>query len=232
MALAALYVKTSLKKDKIGKPQKVNTSINILWGYAASLGYQVEEIYHDVSKAGISRAERNRLIAECEQYNALFLTCAFHLNRTTRQFFSISNELEDKGLEIHTMDHGVISVTDNIPTLESLKVATYYCHLSMTDSVHDYTGIQNEVFQMYIRKETSWTVIDQYIDRLDQRKVTEQYELEKMIANKDKYDIILVSDFGNLSWDTSRFFNAREQLGKDIYSLEEGLLPFRKGIIV
>ena len=202
----------------------------MLWGYAASLGYEVEGLYHDISKAGISRNERNRLLNECENYDALFLSCAYHLNRTTRQFFTLINELGNKGIKISTIDHGVISVTDNVPTSESLNVATYYCHLATTDSVHDYTGIQNEVFRMYISKETSWNVIDQYIDRMDQRKVTEQYELQKLIANGNKYDLILVSDFGNLCWDTSRFFNIREQLQLDIYSLQEGFLEYKRKI--
>lgn len=225
---AALYVKTSLKKNSIGKPQKINASVNKLWGFAAQSGYQVEGLYHDVSEAGISRTERQKLFSECEQYDALFLGCAFHLNRTTRQYFALMWELEKKGLEIHSMDHGLLTLTNNIPISKHLKVATYYSHINSELNGHNYCDIQNEVFRLYIRKETSWTLVDQYIDKIDKKVVTEQRELQRLIDKKDDYDLILVTDFGNLSWDTSRFFNIRDKVGKPIYSLEEGYLPFER----
>ncbi len=223
---AALYLKTCLKKNQIGKPQRVNASVNVLWGFAASSGYEVEGLYHDISEAGMSRTERQMLLEQCDQYDALFLSCAFHLSRTTRQYFALMKELEAKGLEIHSKDHGILSVSNAIPIEKPLRVATYYSHIISDINGHKYSDIQNQVFSLYIKKETPWILVDQYIDKLDEKKVTKQTELLKLIENKDKYDIIIVSDFGNLCWDTSRFFNIRKELAKDIYSLEEGILKF------
>ena len=58
----------------------------------------------------------------------------------------------------------------------------------------------------------------------------EQVQMMKLLDNKDKYDLLLVHDLNDMHWRTANFCKIREILGKDIYSLKEGFLKYRKSL--
>lgn len=54
---------------------------------------------------------------------------------------------------------------------------------------------------------------------------------DKLIKNKDNYDLLLVHNLNDVHWRTANFCKVREQLHLDIYSLQEGFLKYNKEMI-
>ena len=80
---------------------------------------------------------------------------------------------------------------------------------------------------MFVEKKTQWVIKNQYFDERLYRNGGGQKELYDLIANKDLYDLILVRNLDDIYWHTARFCKIREMLKKDIYSLQDGFLPYR-----
>ena len=71
-----------------------------------------------------------------------------------------------------------------------------------------------------------WKITDQFSDMTLHQRDGEQHELQKLIANRDKYDLLLVQNLNDIHWRTSNFCRIREALELDIYSLQDGYLEF------
>ena len=86
--------------------------------------------------------------------------------------------------------------------------------------------VQDDIFKLFVRNKTKWTIIDQYFDVSERQVDGEQTELQKLIANRDKYDLILVHTLNEVHWRTAKFCKIREKLKLDIYTLQEGYLKY------
>ena len=140
---------------------------------------------------------------------------------------SILQDLREKGLRIYTPTNGIF-IWEDSPLKDHLRVATYTCHFGSADEMKAVIPVKNDILRLFIAKETAWILIDQYFDKSLRQRDGEQVQLMKLLHNKDKYDLLLVHDLNDIHWRTANFCKIRERLGKDIYSLKEGFLKFRK----
>ena len=90
--------------------------------------------------------------------------------------------------------------------------------------------VRNDIFTLFTSKKTNWTVLDQYSDESLHQKDCEQIQMKELIANRDKYDLLLVHNLNDVHWRTANFCKIREQLQLDIYSLQEGFLKYRRNL--
>ena len=223
---AAIYHFTdkSIRRPKICRDQ-----LKALEEYAASVGFVVADIYCDRSLRRYERTEFDRFLSCCSQYDALITKDYYHISKNTGKCMSIMQDLRNKGLKILTPVNGVF-IWEDSPLKDPLRVVTYTCHLGTPDEIREVITVKNDIFRLFIDKETSWTLTDQYYDKSARQRDGEQVQMMKLLDNKDKYDLLLVHDLNDVHWRTANFCKIRELLGKDIYSLKEGFLKYRKSL--
>ncbi len=226
MKKAAIYHFTnkSMQRPKIYRDQLLS-----LEEFAVSIGYEVADIYCDMSLKRNERTEFDRFLSSCSQYDALITKDYYHIAENTGKCMSIMKDLRNKGLKIFTPVNGVF-IWEDTPFKDPLRVVTYTCHFGTEHEMKEIIPVKNDILRLYVEKETSWTLIDQYFDKSARQIDGEQVQLMKLIDNKDKYDLLLVHNFNDIHWRTSNFCKIRETLGKDIYSLQEGYLKYRKSL--
>lgn len=222
--LAAIYHFTDESKKR---PKIYRDQLDALKNYARSIGFNVADIYCDMSLKRCERIEFNKFLENCDQYNALITKDYYHISKNTLTAISIMQELRDKGVKIYTIENGNFS-WENAPLDKALKIATYCCRFGSKSELHEIISVQNDILTLFAQKKTEWTVVDQYFDESSQQNNGEQPELIKLLENRDKYDLLLVHNLGDVHWRTANFFKIRERLQLDIYSLQEGFLQYRK----
>ncbi len=193
--------------------------------FAKSRGFEVAEVFCDKSLLRYQRTEFDRFMSECNQFDALIVKDFYHLSKNTMKSMSILKQLRDKGLEVHTPDNGSF-VWSTAPFEKSLKVATYTCHLATPKEMEEVFQLRQDIFKVFTEKKTDWIITDQFADMTLHQRDGEQHELQKLIANRDKYDLLLVQNLNDIHWRTSNFCRIREALELDIYSLQDGYLEF------
>jgi superfamily II DNA or RNA helicase len=87
---------------------------------------------------------------------------------------------------------------------------------------------QYDIYSLFVKKKTNWAMGTHYADICVMQNDKEQEELREMIKRKDEFDIIIVNNLNDIHWRTSKFCKIREALGKDIYSLQDGYLKYKK----
>lgn len=221
---AAIYHFTneSQKRPKIYKDQ-----LTELEQYASSLGFTVDAIYCDKSLKKSDHIEFKRFMNNCNRYDALITKDFYHISKNTMKAISIIKELNDKGIQVYTKENGYLSF-EKAPFEKQQNIATYCCRLGNKSDLHEILPVQNDILTLFSRKKTKWTVTDQYFDESALQKDGEQPQLVELLENKDKYDLLLIHNSNDIHWRTSKFCELRDQLQLDIYSLQEGFIPFRK----
>lgn len=224
MEKAAIYHFTDKSTHR---PKIYRDQLNSLKEFAVSAGFEVVDVYCDMSLKRCERTEFDRFLSCCDQYDALIAKDFYHLSKNTGKCISIMQDLRNKGLKIFTLANGIFLWEDS-PLKDPLRVATYTCHFGSADEMKAVIPVKNDILRLFIDKETSWILTDQYFDKSLRQRDGEQVQLMKLLDNKDKYDLLLVHDLNDIHWRTANFCKIRELLAKDIYSLKEGFLKYRK----
>ena len=222
---AAIYHFTngSAKRPKIYKDQ-----LEALKQFADALGFEVTDIYCDMSLKRCERTEFDRFLSCCDQYDVLITKDFYHISKNTMQCMTIMQTLKKKGIQIYTMENGSFDWNE-VPIDKPLRVATYCCRFGSDDELKQIIPVQKDILKLFTDKKTQWTVIDQYFDISQHQNDGEQVELMNLIENKDEYDILLVHNLNDIHWRTANFCKIREQLQLDIYSLQDGFLQYTEG---
>lgn len=208
------------------RPGIYKKQLNILKDYALSLGCTDIEVFCDMSLLISEHPEFNRLLSCVEQFDILVVKDFYHLNKNTMRCMDIIRTLKEKGVQIYTIENGSFN-WDEVPLGKPLRVATYCCRFGSNDEIKQIIPIQNDILKLFTNKKTQWAVLDQYFDISQHQNNGEQVELMKLIENKDKYDILMVHNLNDVHWRTVNFCRLREQLQLDMYSLQDGFLPYK-----
>lgn len=223
---AAIYHFTNESKQR---PKTYKDQLKLLMKYAESLGFDVADIYVDMSLKRYERTEFDRFLANSNQYDALVTKDFYHIAKNTGKCLSVMQQLRENGLEIYSIENGIFTWED-APFDKPLRVATYTCHFGTPNEMKEVIPVRNDIFTLFTNKKTNWNVIDQYYDESLRQKDSEQIQMKELIADRDKYDLLLVHNLNDVHWRTANFCKIREQLQLDIYSLQEGFLKYRRGI--
>lgn len=229
MKTAVIYHFTdgSDKRPKVYKGQ-----LTALRAFAISKGFHIASVYCDKSLRRYEQTEFNRLIDSADEFDALIVKDLYHLSKNTKQCFRILRNLQDKGVSIYTLEDGDYLCTDNLdaPLFKHLKVATYNCIQGRHQNVTPILNLENEVLRFFTSNKTAWKIIDQFNDISLRQVDGDQFQLQELIANNAKYDLLLVKDVNDIHWRTAKFSKLREALNLSIYSLQEGYIPKQVGL--
>ena len=223
---AAIYHFTNESKRR---PKIYINQLETLREYAESAGFVVTDIYCDMSLKRSERIEFDHFLANSNRYDALFTKDFYHISKNTGECMRIIQQLQDSGLQIYSIKNGIFTWED-APFDNPLRTATYTCHFGTLNEMKEVIPVRNDIFTLFTNKKTNWTVIDQYYDVSFRQKYSEQIQMQELIANRDKYDLLLVHNLNNVHWRTSNFCQIQRQLQLDIYSLQEGFLKYRRSL--
>lgn len=151
--------------------------------------------------------------------------------RATGSTINIIKKLHTLGIPVYSLEEAPLNYSE-APFEKPLNIASYYCCQVHKENMRDIIPVQNSILALFTQKETKWTVIDQYFDESERQRHGEQPFLSKLIANKERYDLIIVPQFADLHHDISTFCNIRKHLKLDIYSLKEGFIKYDEEVIL
>lgn len=186
----------------------------------------IENTYFDYSLNKCEREQFEAFMKKLDLYNVLVVKDFYHIAKNTIECMRILKVLRENNVEVHTVENGIFTM-EKEPFDKPLRVATYNCRFGRENKTIE---VQNMVFSLFVKEKTRWTILDMYSDVSDKQLDGEQVELQELIKQKDEYDLILVKNLNDIHWRTSKFCKIREQLGLDIYSLQDGFLKYRKEI--
>lgn len=195
--------------------------------YANDQNMIISKIFLDNSPLRYRRKEFDNFLSSNEDYNALIVKDFYHISKNTMKCMSILKDMQNRGIDVHSLNDGIIKFFQpdfNKP----LRVATYSRHLGVTQKGNDIIPLKNDILNLFIKKETNWSLVDQYSDESNQEKYAAQLQLIDLIKNKDKYDLIVVHNLNDLNWRTAKFIKVMNDLNLDVYSLQEGLIKITR----
>lgn len=209
----------------IRRPRKYQEQIKTLKELADRPGWHLSGVYCDVSLKECEHPEFEKLMEHIDEYDVLITKDFYHLNYYTKSCMALLKELQERGVEVYSHENGCFRFVEP-PLAEPLRIATYFGRTKCFKLV--VKDIQQDIYRHFVLKKTNWTIVDAYIDDKSWREDSTQPELRRLIENKDKYDLILVYSLGAIHWRTGKFCLIREEMKKDIYSLQDGYLRYQK----
>ena len=221
---AAIYHFTDESKKR---PIICEKQLKVLEDFAISKGFDVVDVFVDRSLRRCDRQEFDRLKSGCEEYDALITKDFYHLSKNTMQCMALMKEFRDKSVLLYTLENGCF-VFEEEPFAEPLRVVTYNCRFGEPNELKQIVAVQNDVMKLFAERKTSWSIKDQFFDESRYQNDGEQINLQKLIQNKEAYDLLLVHNLNDVHWRTANFCKVREALKMDIYSLQDGFLKYRK----
>ncbi|MDD5847634.1 MAG: recombinase family protein [Lachnospiraceae bacterium] len=220
---AAIYHFTngSEKRPAVNKKE-----LDRLADFARQKGYTDIEIFCDTSLRKEDQHEFRRLMDESVRFSTIIAKDFYHLSKNTMRCFEILKWFSDRGIEVLTMQDGDFRFTEP-PLTDDLTIATYTCRFEARKT-EEVINLQNDIFRDFAEKKTSWTVEKQYADISKNQRDEDQLQLQELIQDSSRYDLLLVRNLNDVHWRTANFCKVRNALKLDIYSIKEGFLPFRK----
>lgn len=185
--------------------------------FAADIGYSDAEVYLDKSLKKKEQVQLQNLLQDISNYNALIMKDFYHLRKNTGAFMDDLITLSNRGVNIYTIEDGSFQLS-TAPFEQPLRIALYYCGLEIVGRSIE---LQFEIMNYFVRTCTNWKIIDEYADTSGNKKDGNQKQLQELIKNHDKYDLILVQSFNDIHWRTAKFCKVRHQIQRDIYSMHE-----------
>lgn len=209
------------------RPVVYQKQLKELEAFAESQGIEVVKTFVDFSLKKCEAPQLKAMMEEVEQYDVLILKGFYHLNKRTVTCFRDLLELHKKGIEVVTMDNGKF-VFSEVPLNEELRVATYYSASKSNRGVEEAVKLEQDIFELFMKKKTSWTLTRHYADICNPHSDTEQVNLMELVKDSDSFDMLLTVSFCDMNGRTARFCKVREMMKKPIYSLKEGYLVYAK----
>ena len=229
MKNAVIYHFTDVS-DK--RPKIYTGQLKALNAFAISKGFHITAVYCDKTLRRYEQKEFYRLIDSADDFDALIVKDLYHLSKNTKQCFRILRNLQKKDVSVYTLEDGDYLCTDNsdAPLLKPLKVATYNCLQCRHKNITPILNLQNDVLSFFTNNKTAWQIIDRFNDISSRQVEGDQPQLQELIANNEKYDLLLVNDVNDIHGRTAKFSEIREALNLSIYSLQEGYIPKQAGL--
>lgn len=144
----------------------------------------------------------------------------FHIKRHTSAFLKMIKNFVNNGVTVISATEEKITITneeDGMLLSKTLKVAVYERFTSKYEE--ETRNIQLEKLRIFVAcKASKWSVSDIYIDELNSKQRTELYRL---IADRGKYDIVLIDTFGKMADTINCFTDFLGKINKPLYSLKE-----------
>ena len=208
------------------RPIVVRKEINRIMDFACKAGFHETDVFLDTSLRKCRQVKRQEFEEKISSYKALFLKDFYHLRKNTDICMSELVRLSREGIKVFTLEDGAFKFID-APFSQNLNAAAYYCGLGITE--HS-SQLQFDIMDSFTKRKTGWRLTGWDADLKGNKTDGNQKELERLVREIGRHDIVLVQSFGHIHWRTSRFCKIRHLLKKGIYSMhEEIFLPYEEG---
>jgi DNA invertase Pin-like site-specific DNA recombinase len=206
------------------RPIVYESAIEKIVYFAEGNGWCIGNIYCDKSLKINEHVEFEKFIKDKDNYSRLLVKDYYHVSKNTGACISILNALKNSNIDVISMEDTPLKCIE--PPLGEKRNIAIYLHTKTNNGRS--TELQLQIFNLFIRTKTKWKLIDTYVDENITTNSDSQKEWDKLIKNKEKYDLVLTSSFNNINGRTSNFCKRRETLQLDIHSLLEGFIQYVK----
>lgn len=192
--------------------------IDSLYEYASHRqGWEVTGIFLDLT---LSRRTRFEELMGClADYDVVLVKSLYHIKRKMLSFLAASKLLKAEHIRIVSAEEGEFNYLEHVAErwlAEPLKVAVYDRYRSEYEE--GIADIQKKRFDLFIENKTNeWDIVDSYVDIGN-----EQTQLQRMIENVKKYDIVLIDSYAKIGDTIIWIARVMNQINIPIYSLREG----------
>ena len=203
------------------KPINCEKETDLIYESLAEKGLIVCGSYYDKQIRKSNHKAYRTFRENTSSYDVLAAWDYRHIEDKTIPFMREARSLIDLGLDIITVRDGSIK-TDDLKAISKrrFKAAVYisphyepdYCSLDL----------QKEAIELFIKLKTNWKIKGLYIDQTDEQKSGAQKELDKLIEEQDRFDIVVTRSMSKFNWRTGLFAAKRNRFSIPIYSIKEG----------
>ena len=209
------------------RPVVCQKQLRELEQFAEKIGVDVEKVYCDFSLKKKDRTQFNLLLMDSYQYSALVTKDFYHISKNTAACMKLLRQFRASGIVVYTLENGVFDFSE-VPYNKPLRVASYTHADGMIRDVDSAIQIQQDIYSLFVKRKTSWTMVEQYSDVCHVQNDAEQEDLMRLVSNRNDFDILIVNNLNDIHWRTARFCKVREEIGKPIFSLQDGYLMYKK----
>lgn len=209
------------------RPVVFQKQLRELEQFAEKIGVDVEKVYCDFSLKKKDRTQFNLLLMDGYQYSALVTKDFYHISKNTAACMKLLRQFRASGIVVYTLENGVFDFSE-VPYNEPLRVASYTHADGKIRDVDSAIQIQQDIFSLFVKRKTNWTMVEQYSDVCHVQNDAEQEDLMRLVSSRNDFDILIVSNLCDIHWRTARFCKIREMIGKPIFSLQDGYLMYKK----
>lgn len=211
----------------LARPVIAEKEIDNIYEMAATHSdWEVSGFYFDTTLKKSEQKNYQRFRDNASRYDVLLTNDFYHIQTKTGPFMSEIEYLNKQRVEIDSLVDGKIQIKVIEELFQKpLRVAVY--HSKFHEDEERSVELQMDIFKMFIKYKTQWTLEKIYCDECRSQIDGEQKELIRLLENHDQYDLVLVKCFHKFHWRTAMFSKRRKILGLPIYSLQEGYLNER-----
>lgn len=212
----AVYHNTGTKTSRVGV---VEADIDQLYDFISKhISWEYQGLYLDF---GLTKSKQPQYVAvqnDMERYDILLAKSCFHIQAKTSTFWAHAMQFFSHNIRLETLVDGSINLRrTHTDFSEDYKVAIYHKQSDRKNG----KCLRVEVLESFVTLKTCWSVEEIYIDR-DDRYGSKQPELERLISEAARYDLIVVDDFAMIHFRTIKFMKFAKVLQKPIFSIKEG----------
>lgn len=212
----AVYHNTGTKTSRVGI---VEWDVDQLYDFISKhIQWKCQGLYLDF---GLTKSKQPQYVAvqnDMQLYDILLAKSCFHIQAKTSTFWSHVMQFHNHNIRLETLVDGrIILRRPHIDFSEDYKVAIYHKQSDRKNG----KCLRVEVLESFVTLKTCWSVEEIYIDQ-DDRYGNKQPELERLISEAARYDLIVVDDFATIHFRTIKFMKFAKVLQKPIFSIKEG----------
>lgn len=190
----------------------------------------LQGLYLDRTLDKEKQIKRKEVIEKAYTYNILLTKDFYHIETKTVTFWRNVTRLINKGVKVYALADGCPNFSyDPIWMRRDLKVAIYYrvsknsLDYNSGSSLPDYNEYRMEALKIFVELKTGWDIEKIYVDYMT-KDSDKQPQLEQLILDAKRYNLILVDSFGMIHNRTSKFMKIKRRLKVPVCSMKEGVI--------
>ena len=219
--LVAAYIRTS--EDEPGCPA-YDDQKSLIEDYCLAEGFEIAAFYEDLDQDGRDKNRPGyiRMMAEMQAWDAILVSAPTVIHTNALNFSMMLRRLEREG-------KGFISVSggDDPEAVSDSKRAAVYVRVSTEEqAMEGYSlGAQRRILEDFCESE-AWTIQEIYEDDGFSGRTANRPAYKRMMANMDKWDVLLVIKMDRIHRNFRNFMSMMELLernGKQFASYSDNL---------
>lgn len=220
----ALYHETN---DSTTRSVYCLSDIDNMLAAAHRFRWAVASVYIDISKIKSERKNYQILLDNLNKYNMIVVKSLPNIEIKTAQFIKLICKFISNNVELWALSSGKLEAY-NDEQIKNRK-ARIVIYDSFSQNLEEVDFLR-KIMEVFINYKTNWKLFSCYYEGRRIHIDEEQKVLEKIVANQDNWNGILVKSFRRINERTTKLEKLLLRLKEDkfIYSMEEGVYLYGK----